>query len=140
MYVVLRNTLLKNMAECGGSYSSVVYSETTEELRPQSGEPINILVIGKYKVGKSTLINSLFFQEGQEYRLIAKEEFLKPTKSDLYTLIKDGVEYHIHESPGYGNGSDNEGYEYFRKISYYMYNMQAAALHVMYMYMHHEWS
>ena len=28
-------------------------------------EPINILVTGKYRVGKSALINALFFEQGQ---------------------------------------------------------------------------
>ena len=72
-------------------------------------EQINILVFGKYKVGKSALINSLFYEEGGEYE-IAREGSLDPTTDDVepYTCEKYGVKFNLYDTPGLQDGIEND--------------------------------
>ena len=107
------------MAECGGPLANPRLREAvSSRCQGGEGEPINILVTGKYRVGKSVLINALFFEQGQRYQLVAREDLFKPTKPEVktYTLVKDGVVCRIYESPGLQDGSDEPEHLYFQMI------------------------
>ena len=75
----------------------------------QDGEPINILVTGKFKVGKSTLINTLFYKEGEPYE-IAEDGFFDPTTEEVvpYQFETNGIVYNIYDSPGLQDGKDGK--------------------------------
>ena len=72
-------------------------------------ELINILVFGKYKVGKSTLINSLFYTGGEPYE-VAREGSLDPTTDDVnhYPCEMHGVKFNMYDSPGLQDGKEND--------------------------------
>ena len=44
----------------------------------ESSKELNIVIVGCYQVGKSTLINSLFFEKGKKYRERAEEGSMGP--------------------------------------------------------------
>ena len=73
---------------------------------------VNIVVVGCYDMGKSTLINSLFFAVDQEYEERAKEGSLAPctmkNEKDPYVLRIDGVRYNIYDSPGLQDGKQKD--------------------------------
>ena len=73
---------------------------------------VNIVVVGCFNMGKSTLINSLFFAVDQEYEEIAKEGSLAPCTmrkaKDPYVLRIDGVKYNIYDSPGLQDGKQKD--------------------------------
>ena len=75
----------------------------------KSVSEVNIVVVGCFDMGKSTLINSLLFETDKEYEEKAKEGSLGPctTKKtkDPYVLEIDGVCYNIYDSPGLQDGN-----------------------------------
>ena len=104
-------------AECGGSMLEDVSSdESIESLddpklkkaiteKFKGDEAINILVFGKYKVGKSTLINSLFYSVGKTYEM-ASEGMYDPTtdKVSCYGCEMHGVKFNLYDTPGLQDG------------------------------------
>lgn len=78
----------------------------------KGGKPVNILIVGKYNVGKSTLINSLFYREGEPYRRVAEEaERFQPMTGEItpYILeICEGLVFHLYDSPGFQDGTNND--------------------------------
>ena len=70
---------------------------------------LNILVVGRYQVGKSTLINSLFFKKGERYIKRAKEGSGHACTRDVtpYTLKSEGVTFNIYDSPGLQDEKDD---------------------------------
>ena len=77
--------------------ASIVYGDEENQLRLQElselserlesilslqleddSKELNVVVVGRFQVGKSTLINSFFFREGNGYRQKAKEGAMKP--------------------------------------------------------------
>ena len=68
---------------------------------------INILVIGCYHVGKSTLINTLFFDGEEKAREGAS---MKPCTSevDRYTTQVDGITFNVYDSPGLQDGTGGD--------------------------------
>ena len=69
---------------------------------------INILVIGCYHVGKSALINTLFFNGEEKAREGAS---MKPCTSevDRYTTLVDGITFNVYDSPGLQDGTRGDG-------------------------------
>ena len=110
---------LNMAAECGGRLSDEellsIDSQDDALLQRairekfQDGEPINILVTGKFKVGKSTLINTLFYKEGEPYE-IAEDGFFDPTTEEVvpYQFETNGIVYKIYDSPGLQDDEDGE--------------------------------
>ena len=68
---------------------------------------INILVIGCYHVGKSTLINTLFFDGEEKAREGAS---MNPCTSevDRYTTQVDGITFNVYDSPGLQDGTGGD--------------------------------
>ena len=68
---------------------------------------INILVIGCYHVGKSTLINTLFFDGEEKAREGAS---MRPCTSevDRYTTQVDGITFNVYDSPGLQDGTGGD--------------------------------
>ena len=96
--------------ECGGPMSE---DESIESLdhpalknaineKFEGDEAVNILVFGKYKVGKSTLINSLFDREDEPNDTPKFE----PTTEDVHcnTLELHGVKFNMYDTPGLQDG------------------------------------
>ena len=74
---------------------------------------VNIVVVGCYEMGKSTLINSLFFEKGKKYNKKAKEGSMGPctTKErarEPHVLEINGIKYNIYDSPGLQDGSGDD--------------------------------
>ena len=81
----------------------------------QSSRKLNVVVVGCYQVGKSTLINAMFFQEGKAYVERAEEGLMKPCtqKVNPYIIrLKDDddveVDIKIFDSPGLRDGVNND--------------------------------
>lgn len=83
----------------------------------EGSKELNVLIIGCYQVGKSTLINSLFHQKGQKYVRIAKEGAMDPcTKAvEPFTIEVKGISYNFYDSPGLQDGGIND-IKYLRLI------------------------
>ena len=74
---------------------------------------VNIVVVGCYEMGKSTLINSLFFEKGKKYNKKAKEGSMGPcttreTAREPHVLEINGIKYSIYDSPGLQDGSGDD--------------------------------
>ena len=74
---------------------------------------VNIVVVGCYGMGKSTLINSLFFEKGKKYDKMAKEGSMGPcttieTAREPYVLEINGIKYNIYDSPGLQDGIEGD--------------------------------
>ena len=74
---------------------------------------VNIAVVGCYNMGKSTLINSIFFEKGKKYNQKAKEGSMGPctTKEAAkmpYVLEINGIKYNIYDSPGLQDGTEDD--------------------------------
>ena len=70
---------------------------------------VNIVVVDCYNMGKSTLINSLFFEKGKKYNKKAKEGISGPCTTreaakTPYVLEINGIRYNIYDSPGLQDG------------------------------------
>ena len=68
----------------------------------EASKDLNILIVGRFQVGKSTLINSLFFKKGERYIKRAEEGSGRACTKDVtpYTLKIGGVSFNIYDSPG----------------------------------------
>lgn len=84
----------------------------------KSSKELNMVVLGRYYIGKSTLINSLFYRNGEKYvRRAVEGSQLKATTKDVsaYTIEVDGVSYNIYDTCGLQDG-DKSDTDYFVKI------------------------
>ena len=88
----------------------------------QSSTKLNVVVLGCYQVGKSTLINAMFFEKDKEYIERAEEgSKMQPCTPNVcpHTLVMkdDDVEVFINifDSPGLQDGSHDDR-EYLQKI------------------------
>ena len=72
--------------------------------------PINFVLVGKYQVGKSALINAMFFNQERGYRKVAKEGDLEPTTAKIkyYKCDVDGVVFHIYDTMGLQDGKKRD--------------------------------
>ena len=98
------------MAE--GSFIRDLPLEASVRQKPEASNELNILIVGRRCVGKSALINSLFFKKGTEYVKIAEEGSLNACTREVkaYTLEMEGVTFHIYDSPGFEDECDNSEY------------------------------
>ena len=74
---------------------------------------VNIVVVGCYNMGKSTLINSLFFEKGKKYEKKTKEGSMGPCTTreaakEPHVLNISGIKYNIYDSPGLQDGSGDD--------------------------------
>lgn len=78
---------------------------------------VNVLIVGKYKVGKSTLVNSLFDQGEDDYVEHAAEGFMEPTtkKVKSYPLVVGGVTYNIYDTIGLQDRRNRDA-EYIKEL------------------------
>ena len=80
-----------------GSISSIndLPLEDGTRQKLDGSKELNVLVIGRYQVGKSTLINSLFFEKGNKYVKRTQEGSMEATAVDVtpYTLEWKGISY-----------------------------------------------
>ena len=87
--------------------------DAVREKLQTSGE-LNIVVLGCFQVGKSTLINAMFFREGKAYVVRAEEGSMRPCTDDVkpHTLvINDGsvsININIYDTPGLQDGGNND--------------------------------
>ena len=73
----------------------------------------NIVVVGCFSMGKSTLINALFFEKDKEYEEKAEEGSLAPctmreSAKEPYILEINGIKYNIYDSPGLQDGEEDD--------------------------------
>ena len=85
----------------------------------EAGRELNILVLGRYHVGKSTLINTLFYREGEEYQERAQEGFLESCTRDVEThrLTLEGCTLNIYDSPGLQDDTKVGDYQRLKLIA-----------------------
>ena len=87
----------------------------------QTSRELNIVVLGCFQVGKSTLINAMFFREGKAYVVRAEEGSMRSCTDDVkpHTLVvNDGsvsINTNIYDTPGLQDGGNND-MNYLRKI------------------------
>ena len=76
----------------------------------KSCREVNIVILGCYHVGKSTLINSLFFKKGEGYMEEAKEGSLRrcTTVVSPHKMEVTGISYNIYDSPGMQDGGEGD--------------------------------
>ena len=98
------------MAE--GSFFRDLPLEASVRQKLEASNELNILVVGRRRVGKSALINSLFFKKGTEYVKKAEESSLNACTREVkaYTLEMEGVTFNIYDSPGFEDECDNSEY------------------------------
>ena len=61
-----------------------------DKFRVDQRQPVNFVLVGKYQVGKSALINSMFYNKAEGYQPIAEEGDLEPTTD----VINDYLGWH----------------------------------------------
>lgn len=69
-----------------------IFNKLQDEIKNQ--EPVNIMVVGKTGVGKSTLINNVFREP------IAKVGIGKPVTKRLKKIVKEGMPVNIYDTKG----------------------------------------
>ena len=79
----------------------------------ESVSEVNIVVVGCYNMGKSTLINSIFFEKGKKYEKKTKEGSMGPCTTreaakEPHVLNISGIKYNIYDSPGLQDGSGDD--------------------------------
>ena len=101
------------------SIADLPLEDATREKLEGSRE-LNVVVVGCYQVGKSTLINSLFFERGKTYIERAEEGMMDPCTQDVnpHVLIVQGISYKIYDSPGLQDGSKAGDLVYLWKIKH----------------------
>lgn len=89
--------------------------EVRDKFKVDPRKPYNIIIVGKYQVGKSTLINSLFYDEDKGFIEYAKEGDMERTTSEIkfYKLKVDDVTFHVYDTIGLQDGNDKE---YVKKV------------------------
>ena len=82
-----------------------------EKLSTDQEQPVNFVVVGKYQVGKSALINSMFYKKARGFKEIAIEGDMEPTTD----MIKchgpcevNGIEFHIYDTMGLQDGKKKD--------------------------------
>ena len=65
---------------------------------------VNLLVIGRFGVGKSTLINSMFLQNSTEQAKVGVDMQRCTSEPKPYTIEVDGIKFHIWDTPGLQDG------------------------------------
>ena len=71
---------------------SDIFNEVQNEIKNQ--EPVNIMVVGKTGVGKSTLINNVFREP------LTKTGVGKPVTTHLQKITKEGIPVNIYDTKG----------------------------------------
>ena len=66
-----------------------------------------MVIVGRYNVGKSTLINSLFFKTGEKCIQRAEEGLLEPTTRNVAPHRHD-ISHNIYDSPGLQDGNEED--------------------------------
>lgn len=81
----------------------------------EGSKELNLVITGRYQVGKSTLINSLLHVIGEKYKEYAVEGSMEPTteKVKRYRMEINGVIYNIYDTRGLQEKSD---FVYLREI------------------------
>ena len=93
--------------------------DTREKLQRKE---LNVLVVGCYQVGKSALINAIFFEQGKKYERAKEGELMKPCTDEVtpHTLkVGDNdtfVTVNIYDSPGLQDG-EKDDCEHLKKIN-----------------------
>ena len=90
--------------------------------RLRGSTELNVVVMGRFQVGKSTLINTMFFREGEDYkeRAVEGSQMTRCTddvKPHTFIIRDDGIDtkINIFDSPGLQDGRNNDR-SYLRKI------------------------
>ena len=65
---------------------------------------VNLLVIGRFGVGKSTLINSMFLQNSTEQAEMGVDMRRCTSEPKPYTIEVNGIKFHIWDTPGLQDG------------------------------------
>lgn len=84
----------------------------------KGSKELNMVILGRYYIGKSTLINSLFYRKGEKYvRRALEGSQLKATTKDVsaYTIEVDGVSFNIYDTCGLQDGDKSDA-AYFVQI------------------------
>ncbi|CAI8017879.1 Translocase of chloroplast 34 homolog, chloroplastic [Geodia barretti] len=79
----------------------------TEKFSTDKEQPVNFVVVGKYQVGKSALINSMFYKKAQGFKEIAIEGDMEPTTDVIEChgpCEVHGIEFHIYDTMGLQDG------------------------------------
>ena len=84
----------------------------------EASKELKILIVGCYQVGKSTLINSLLFKQGEKYKKKAKEGLLSPCTKDVkpFPLKIHGTQVYIYDSPGLQDENTKNDLKYLKLI------------------------
>ena len=84
--------------------------EDAVQAKLDAAKSMNILITGKHKVGKSTLINSLFYIKGKPYKRVAEEGDFELTTKEVTCHTREffGISFNIYDTRGLqdGQGSD----------------------------------
>ena len=110
---------MERIASSGShNYQHLPMEDAIIHERFASCKELNILVVGCYHMGKSTLINSIFFEEGNEYIVKAEEGEMAHCTVHVqkYPLKIKGIQFNIYDSPGFQDG-DEDDMVYMRWIS-----------------------
>ena len=89
-----------------------------EKFHANQGMPVNFVLVGKYQVGKSALINAMFYNKTEGYKEIAEEaDDLEPTTTEIqhHSFTVDGTIYHIYDTMGLQDGRKKES-DHVKKI------------------------
>ena len=96
-------------AQSMASLHDIPLEDATRQKLDGSTE-LYVLVIGRYKMGKSTLINCLFFEKGKRYEKLAIEGSMDPTTKEVtpYVLKWKDISYNIYDTPGLQDGQEDD--------------------------------
>ena len=91
--------------------------EDAIQAKLDGSKSMNILIVGKHQVGKSTLINSLFYEKGQKYTRLALEGDLEPTTMEVksFPLKVGDTTFHIYDTRGLQDGKGHD-IKYIREM------------------------
>ena len=89
-----------------------------EKFHIEKKMPVRFVVVGNYHIGKSALINAMFYKKAEGYQEIAEEaDDLDPTTLEIneYTFEVDGITYYVCDTMGLQDGKKRER-EHVKKI------------------------
>ena len=89
-----------------------------EKFHIEKKMPVRFVVVGNYHIGKSALINAMFYKKAKGYQEVAKEAVnLKPTtwKINEHEFEVDGITYYVCDTMGLRDGKKRDR-EYVKKI------------------------
>ena len=111
---------VRNLSQLPLEDAARVEKAVREKLRCST--ELNVLVTGRFQVGKSSLINAMFFREGEDYRQRAEEGSQMTRCTDDVKphtfIIRDydiETKINIFDSPGLQDGRDHDK-SYLRKM------------------------